>query len=1587
MDHGPRMHLPGAVPRLVHVLNLAPMVRLAMPLSATRPSKLMCDADDSQEPPKKKAKPSGHRRKGTRGPPAPTRPNPWMPPSAGVSTSNVPSAPSVAANLNPEAEACFPMEDMTEDAEEELDRLEREGFARHEQSHPGPQPPASQPAAPFQATPSTADLLKQAARRSNSREYIYTGIIRVNLHSVDMFFSKREVFACDAESEDEGMDSENEEDETEPRNSARRIEPSLSGEKAWFKQPKGMPAWLYQFFRDTVQPLLFAKEGGKLLRPSIFSINNVHAPASFWIHPVEPVVALEGYQFDPPMLYQPRVFLWLPHFFVQRLNCPNCRTGKLEKNGALTPRRITDCDSSFYIVSWAYYCRDSCKSYYHGWSQRLLDSIPAYLRLSFPAVLSRKTGLSRNVLAMLRVGNQHKMGPSGTRAMLYEMHTLRYNRLLLQYLESAFERERGLETLESTSLQSTLHVYGSASYIPPFGDFANPQGYDGFVPSASYLTSMINKAIEKDEPDADQHTSCLPPDQTDIDDSHKITKHIANEDGVPIFGALWTCMTSRYIRAQALTLTKSHEERIGPLMGIAKSAKRYGFGEPLVAYSDDPVKDKSMLCAAFPSLAENLTPIAVAHGLESLSLPATVKITYLDSISLVQDAFKSFVAALDADQQAHLCVSLDAEWNMSRRVGVSVLQIAPHLSPNTIYIIPVFLVGSSIQGDLTRLKKQFSQLDNQTFNTIDLKQFAIQRGLITKKDSGSLDVLAEKLLGVYLSKDSSLRQCENWEDNISHRPELLNYAALDVYASRLIFEKISEKAPLECVQHDTAPGTRVAMLTREGGEIAAYGQISAVQTSTFAGIRVKTSNNSRVLVDIDSVLIPAAAAILHVPPSSSSGLSLLQFDRRPPQSISAGPSAIPNSEPQLSGPPPAPQPTVVNATIESLEEEDSDDIAPDNQDEIESDLTDETLRLQMLKSHAQAGSPSRLEDEDVFDSSPLGRGLLDLLRKVSNSPDETQECYTRIKKDIFHAFHMIPLSSSHGLRAVFLRTLRDHMMRWDPVIRAKVDETCRKVFKVGFDVMLLRHPRFIKERTPRYIPPPSVLVPAIQHVFNIFGNARDAESGQPLFNKTAWQKANAVLELAREGYLSDPVGVVLYEKAGVDEHGLQKYSSTRGTNKLEGGPHGDIYRKFGALHGAEHGHGEACFRGVDWEYHHDIGFINRTSFLLNYLSDIINGAESYLDWMNPDLYERTTEKFGVCPVPELLRSRFEMASFDETTAARFKLNSNNDWLRRRQAVALPILPPNTPEARKYFFSKIGSFVAEASASGKCRVNYNDFAREWNRSADGKDRYYVTPDVLSAYAKSWDKTNNARASQELIAAKMDLVRQTGELFRAPSAPFPTSLIGDASVAHPRHGVIDLMATDSDGPSVPSSIDADVAISRPRITVQNPDQLLDRRRSTHSLTQPQTSAPALGSASSSHHSELNLQPPVRTAQSGESSTDVAGSIFDLDGRDPSQDYNGGPPDPNLEIQTGSSSVIQRENSTPGNVSRRRTQRLASGSSRQRGVRSCRRCHRDSCPGNSDIDACEFPCTVPCKKCGQTLGCKGVDHGRRCTYSSSS
>lgn len=162
----------------------------------------------------------------------------------------------------------------------------------------------------------------------------------------------------------------------------------------------------------------------------------------------------------------------------------------------------------------------------------------------------------------------------------------------------------------------------------------------------------------------------------------------------------------------------------------------------------------------------------------------------------------------------------------------------------------VFKVGSSVKADLTRLKKQFPQLQTQiqvSSAVIDLKEHCIKRGVIKRSgESGSLEALLEKSTGLYLPKDEQYRRSDNWE-----RPHLneghLNYAAMDVFTSRVIFEKTAELAPITGVEFTTPTGTCVALLAQEGGNPIAFGSIADPQPTLFGRIRVKTATRSRLL--------------------------------------------------------------------------------------------------------------------------------------------------------------------------------------------------------------------------------------------------------------------------------------------------------------------------------------------------------------------------------------------------------------------------------------------------------------------------------------------------------------------------------------------------------------------------------------------------------------------------------------------------------------------------------------------------------------------------------------------------------------------
>ena len=185
-----------------------------------------------------------------------------------------------------------------------------------------------------------------------------------------------------------------------------------------------------------------------------------------------------------------------------------------------------------------------------------------------------------------------------------------------------------------------------------------------------------------------------------------------------------------------------------------------------------------------------------------------------------------------------------------------------------------------------------------------------------------------------------------------------------------------------------------------------------------------------------------------------------------------------------------------------------------------------------------------------------------------------------------------------------------------------------------------------------------------------------------------------------------------------------------------------------------------------------------------------------------------------------------MEPYTEEVETRYKLNSGDSWLRKRQGLALPVLPPTTPEAREFFFSKIREFAAIASESGKSKINFEAFAQEWNQSTNGEDRFYVTTEVLSAYSKTWEKCTNIRASQELISDQLEVAQQMANVFAAEAHPFPTYLTGIPTSTHPHEGVVEIESSENlqtSSTPVPDSLSVDLALSRPQLPI--PDSMID------------------------------------------------------------------------------------------------------------------------------------------------------------------
>ena len=139
-----------------------------------------------------------------------------------------------------------------------------------------------------------------------------------------------------------------------------------------------------------------------------------------------------------------------------------------------------------------------------------------------------------------------------------------------------------------------------------------------------------------------------------------------------------------------------------------------------------------------------------------------------------------------------------------------------------------------------------------------------------------------------------------------------------------------------------------------------------------------------------------------------------------------------------------------------------------------------------------------------------------------------------VLKDIFHVFHMIYISRSHGLCVMFTCALRDAIFLPDPEDKRRIEAYLSRLERpVTWEECLRSRPTFLKRHCKFVIPPPEILYAIVAKLFQIYGPLKDAQSGLPLFSVATWKVVKNILELIKSGYVSDPPGIPLYYCLGI----------------------------------------------------------------------------------------------------------------------------------------------------------------------------------------------------------------------------------------------------------------------------------------------------------------------------------------------------------------------------------------------------------------------------------------------------------------------
>jgi hypothetical protein len=234
-----------------------------------------------------------------------------------------------------------------------------------------------------------------------------------------------------------------------------------------------------------------------------FNTSTIHSTLSKCVYPT------------PELLYARlrRWFLWDPAVYGD-VPCPLCKNTLIGHGNIPSPRRIIDIDSTIMAIGYRYRCTH-CKNAKSGlktvtfqsWDPRILAVLPPLLAAEFPAILSRRNGITRTLFRNMRAAFLGGMGAKQFADGVRSQHLERYDEAHLQYLQYLASREQ-------------LDKFCGLKHrrISTFADF---EGFHGTVPSAAWFKTLYDRFIAQHRNEILKHTSMLTLTIGALDHSHK----------------------------------------------------------------------------------------------------------------------------------------------------------------------------------------------------------------------------------------------------------------------------------------------------------------------------------------------------------------------------------------------------------------------------------------------------------------------------------------------------------------------------------------------------------------------------------------------------------------------------------------------------------------------------------------------------------------------------------------------------------------------------------------------------------------------------------------------------------------------------------------------------------------------------------------------------------------------------------------------------------------------------------------------------------------------------------------------------------